>query len=192
MQAMDRYFILAREVVAICHRGLQVGTPVSVSQVETIPERAELSATAIAGIRKPTGVFVHRVPLRHFVVAVAATLILSACAAPRAPNMHGRWRPVNQYAEAPVAIPLQQSYQFQASPMDGTLKTLLSRWAKDLRMNLSYLHPNDYTLYGPVAQIRTADIQQAVGALSDAYAAQGLVVVVESGQIIVRSASHAQ
>lgn len=73
--------------------------------------------------------------------------------------------------------------------MDGTLKNLLARWAKDVRLSLSYLHPNDYTLHGPVAQIRTDDIHQAVGALSAAYAAQGITIAVEPGQIVVRAAS---
>lgn len=103
--------------------------------------------------------------------------------------MRGKWRPVNGFAEEPRAIPLQESYVFRALPVDATLKTMLGRWARDRRMSLSYLHPNDYTLHGPVAQIRTSDVHQAVRALSDAYASQGLRVAVENNQIVVRAAN---
>ncbi|MCF7221673.1 toxin co-regulated pilus biosynthesis Q family protein [Marilutibacter chinensis] len=98
---------------------------------------------------------------------------------------------MNGFAEAPEAIPLQPTYLFQASPADGTLKNMLSRWARDRKMSLSYLHANDYTLYEPVADIHTTDLQAAVSALSDAYAAQGVVVAVESNQIVVRAAAAA-
>lgn len=135
---------------------------------------------------------IEAVSLIRFCASVSllfAAGLLSSCATPDAPDFRGRWRPVNKYADMPQAIPLQPAYLFQASPMDGTLKNLLARWAKDVRLSLSYLHPNDYTLHGPVAQIRTDDIHQAVGALSAAYATQGITIAVEPGQIVVRAAS---
>lgn len=110
---------------------------------------------------------------------------LAGCATPEAADPRGRWRPIHQYADVPQAIPLQQAYVYQASPADGTLRTLLGRWAKDTRTTLSYLHPNDYTLHAPVAQVRTASIEQAVAALSAAYAAQGVRISAERGQIVV-------
>ena len=86
---------------------------------------------------------------------------------------------------AVMAIPLQQAYIYQASPADSTLKTMLGRWARDARLTLSYLHPNDYTLHSPVAQIRTGSLEDAASALSAAYAEQGVRVVVERPRIIV-------
>ena len=116
-------------------------------------------------------------------------VILSAgCTTPEAPGVRGRWKPVNSYADAPQAIPLQQTYLFQASPTDGTLKNMLNRWARDRRMSLSYLHADDYTLYAPVADIRTTDLQAAIAALMDAYAAQGIAISTEGNQIVVRAA----
>ena len=119
-----------------------------------------------------------------FATALAAAL-LSACATPEAADIGGRWRAVNRFADAPQAIPLQQAYVFQASPADGTLKTMLSRWARDARMTLSYQHPNDYTLHSPVGGIRTTSLEQAASALSSAYAVHGVHVLVDRTQIIV-------
>ncbi|WP_223250234.1 hypothetical protein [Marilutibacter maris] len=129
--------------------------------------------------------------VRRILVAIALLAVLAGCGTPDAPGVRGRWKPVNGFAEAPEAIPLQPTYLFQASPADGTLKNMLSRWARDRKVSLSYLHENDYTLYEPVADIHTTDLQAALGALSDAYAAQGVVIALENNQIVVRGAAMA-
>ncbi|WP_449465524.1 hypothetical protein [Stenotrophomonas humi] len=122
-------------------------------------------------------------------LVLCSSALLAGCAAPKATEPTGKWMPVNRMAEAPQAIPLHSSYLYQASPVDGTLKGMLTRWAKDSGLTLSYLHPNDYTLYGPVADIHTISIAQAAASLSAAYAAQGVLVVVERSQIIVSVAA---
>lgn len=121
-------------------------------------------------------------------VLMAAT---AGCATKPAPEYGGRWKAVNHYAEAPQEIPLYQAYLFYPSPMDGTLKTMLERWARDSKMTLSYLHASDFTLHAAVAQIRTNDLGQAVSQLSTAYASQGVSVTTEGNQIVVRSAAAA-
>lgn len=118
-------------------------------------------------------------------IALTAAALLSACATPEAADFGGRWRAVNRFADTPQPIPLQQAYVYQASPADGTLKAMLSRWARDARMTLSYQHPNDYTLHGPVGSIRTTSLEQAASALSSAYAAHGVHVLVDRTQIVV-------
>ena len=124
-------------------------------------------------------------------LSLVPVILTVGCTTPEAPGVRGRWKPVNSYADAPEAIPLQQAYLFQASPADGTLKNLLSRWARDRRMSLSYLHADDYTLYAPVAEIRTTDLQAAIVSLTDAYAAQGIAISTKGNQIVVRSAEAA-
>lgn len=121
-------------------------------------------------------------------VVLASCAVICACATPDAPDVSGRWRPVNRFAEAPQAIPLQQAYVFQASPVDGTLKAMLARWARDGGVSLHYRHRNDYTLHAPVARIRTPHLQEAATALTLAYAGQGLRVVAGDSTLAVEDA----
>lgn len=127
--------------------------------------------------------------VRAAALLCAIVVIVAGCAVRPAPDFGGRWRPVNRYAEQPQPIPLQQQYLFYASPLDGTLKGMLSRWTKDARMTLAYLHPSDFTLHAAVAGIRTSDIGSATSQLSQAYASQHVSVVVEGNQLVVRPAS---
>ena len=122
----------------------------------------------------------------------AFTLGLTACATSPAPDVAGRWKPVNRYAEVPQEIPLQQAYVFFVSPLDGTLKNTLARWARDSKMTLSYLHSSDFTLHSPVATIRTNSLRDALNQISAAYASQQVNVVAEENQIVVRIADGAQ
>lgn len=96
---------------------------------------------------------------------------------------------MNQYGHSPQAIPLQRGYVFQASPADGTVKTMLERWARQTGKALDYTHPNDYTLHAPVAHIRSTRIEDAAAAVSAAYAEQGLSVAVEADRIVVTRAT---
>jgi hypothetical protein len=121
-------------------------------------------------------------------VLILLIVALSGCATRPAPDFGGRWKTVNRYAASAEEIPLYQSYVFHASPMDGTLKSMLTRWANDSKMTLSYLHPSDFTLYGPVAQIQTNDLQTAVSQLNAAYAGQQVSVTASDNQIVVRVA----
>jgi len=118
---------------------------------------------------------------------VLLSAVLVGCGTRPAPGVKGRWTPVNHYAEATEAIPLYQSYVFYSSPMDGTLKTMLTRWARDSKMTLSYLHPSDFTLHVPVAQVRTSNLQEAVSRLSLIYAEQGVSISATQNQIVVRA-----
>jgi hypothetical protein len=114
-------------------------------------------------------------------------IAVAGCATRPAPDIKGKWKAVNHYAETTEAIPLYQSYTFYSSPMDGTLKNMLTRWARDSRKTLSYLHPSDFTLYAPIADIRTSSLEQAISMLNAAYAAQGVSIAVDEKQIVVRS-----
>lgn len=123
------------------------------------------------------------------IFAVAAAVGLAACATTPAPDFGGRWKPVNRFDAATTEIPLYSSYSFQASPMDGTLKSMLERWAKDAGMTLDYRIASDYTLYGAVSRIGTTNAQQAVADVTEAYAAQGISVSISDNQIVVQAAS---
>lgn len=115
-------------------------------------------------------------------------LAMAACAARSAPNFRGRWQPVNRFAETPREIPLHQAYVYAPLPLDRTLKSMLTRWARDSRMTLSYLHGSDYTLHQPVAHVRTSNLQLALEQLNQAYASQGVAISADDRRITVRPA----
>ena len=119
-------------------------------------------------------------------LVLVAVAVLGACASKPAPDFGGRWRHVNHFDEAPTEIPLYTSYTYQATPMDGTLKTMLERWAADSNMQLSYNLPSDYTLIAPVSNISTTSVQQAATELSAIYAAQGVSVSVSANKLLVQ------
>ena len=121
------------------------------------------------------------------VLAVA----LTGCGAPAPKDYGGSWAPVNRFQGAPTEIPLSPIYTFYASPMDATLRTMLSRWASDNGLQLSYRIGSDFTLHQPVARVRTNDIQSAMGELSVIYAPQGLSIAADSKQIVVQPAGIA-
>jgi hypothetical protein len=134
---------------------------------------------------------VNKVFIKPVLTGIAAVLAtaLTGCGTPAAKDFHGSWKPVNHYQDQTTAIPLAQAYTFYASPMDGTLKTMLTRWAKDSGMVLSYQLLSDYTLYKPVAQIQTRDVRSAAAELNSIYAAEGVFITINDKQILVSVAS---
>lgn len=127
-------------------------------------------------------------------MAGMAVLVMSlaACSSAPAPKDYGgRWKPVNRFPATTTEIPLASSYVFYAAPLDGTLKALLTRWAKDTGVQLSYRLGADYTLVAPVASIRSGDVRQATAELSAVYAAQGVSITAEPGRLVVQPASVA-
>ena len=111
-----------------------------------------------------------------------AALVCAGCAS--------RWKPVNHFTEAAREIPLQQTYVFQAMPLDRTLKAMLGRWAVDTGMALAYQHSSDFTLHKPVAEIRTTRLADALRQLEAAYG-ERLLLSVEADAIAVRDARTA-
>jgi len=124
--------------------------------------------------------------------ALSAVAALTACGTPPPSDFSGDWRPVNRYHEATAEIPLSPAYLFHATPIDGTLKTLLERWARDTDLDLVYRLGSDFTLHQPVTRIRTTDIQAAVAELSAIYAPQGVSVTANDDQILVHPAATTQ
>jgi hypothetical protein len=114
---------------------------------------------------------------------------LAGCGTPPPVDFGGQWQPVNRYQAATMEIPLSPAYLFQATPIDGTLKTMLERWAKDSHRQLAYRLGSDFTLHQPAARIRTADLQAAAAELSAIYAPQGVSVVADGAQILAQPAA---
>lgn len=125
-------------------------------------------------------------------ISILMMASISGCAARSAPDFKGHWTAVNRFSETTEAIPLQQAYVFYPSPMDRTLKTMLTRWAQDSEMTLSYLHPADFTLHVPVTQVRTGNLQEAVSLLTKIYAEQQVLVTASGNEIVVRPTHRAE
>lgn len=117
-----------------------------------------------------------------------AAASLAACGTPPAKDFGGSWKPVNHFQDTPSEIPLNQAYNYYASPMDETLRTMLRRWTKDAGLQFSYQLQSDYTLYKAVTQIHTTDVYSATAELSSIYAAQGVAVTTDGHEIRVSAA----
>ncbi|HEV7121918.1 MAG TPA: hypothetical protein VGN24_00635 [Rhodanobacter sp.] len=117
-------------------------------------------------------------------------MLLVACGTPPARDFKGAWLPVNRYRSEPVEIPLHSQYTFFATPIDGTLKSMLSRWSSDTDRTLRYELGYDVTLYQPVATIRTSNLDAAAAELNTIYAAQGVRVMAKPGEILVQSTNR--
>jgi hypothetical protein len=130
----------------------------------------------------------------NVVVAIAGALLAllsCSCATSPPPDFAGRWTPVNHYAAAPDRIPLAQPYVYVPTPLDRTLKTMLSRWATDSNRTLQYRIPSDFAIYGPVADIHTSQLQDALVKLNALYREQGVDVELDGDAIVVRQRSAA-
>ena len=134
---------------------------------------------------------------KPFVIAcgVAATALAMAagtgCASREARDFGGRWAPANQYAAATEAIPLVGAPVYQASPMDGTLRNLLMRWARDSGSELDYRHPADFTLHPSVRDVRAQSLPDALAQLARAFDGQGLVLRMEGNRLVVMAQAAA-
>lgn len=113
-------------------------------------------------------------------------VLVAGCAARPAPDIRGRWTPVNRYQAQTQEIPLRPAYAFYPTPMDRTLKGMLERWARDMRMKLAYEHASDFTLHAPVAEVRSDDLHAAIARLNALYAAQRIEIAVQDDRIVVR------
>jgi hypothetical protein len=122
--------------------------------------------------------------------AVIASTATTACAGREPRDFGGRWTPANQYATHTEAIPLHGAYVFQASPMDGTLRTLLARWARDSGSDLDYRHSSDFTLHEPVRTVRAHGLGEAVAQLGLAFSAHGVVMRVEGRRLVVTAGAE--
>lgn len=128
---------------------------------------------------------VNKVSSNRILGTLLPVLLLAGCGTPPARDFGGRWKAVNRFQAATTEIPLNQPYTYYASPMDETLRTMLVRWATDTGITLIYRPPSDYTLFAPVAKVRTADLGQAARELSSIYAAQGISLTVAGGKLEV-------
>lgn len=127
-------------------------------------------------------------PLAFGLVSTLA-MLLTACGTPAAKDFGGSWKPVNKYDDKTVEIPLALPYTYYAAPMDGTLKTMLTRWTDDTGVKLSYRLRSDFTLSKSTSQIHTSELRDAVAQLSNIYAQQGVAIIVDGPTLVIEEVS---
>ena len=123
------------------------------------------------------------------VAVMAAAGLATGCAGRDARDFRGRWVPVNQYAASTEAIPLHSAQVYQASPMDGTLRNLLARWARDSGSELDYRHPSDFVLHRPVADVRAQTLSEALVQLHTAFGGHGVLIRLDGNRLLVTTGS---
>lgn len=122
-------------------------------------------------------------------VLVSFAAMLSACGTPAAKDFGGSWKPVNRFEDKTTEIPLAVPYTYYAAPMDGTLKTMLSRWTADNGMKLQYKLRSDFTLTKAASAIHTTELRDAASQLSSIYGPQGVAVLIAGPDLIVEDVS---
>lgn len=128
-------------------------------------------------------------PALSIAVASGVAVLLSACGTPPAKDFGGRWKPVNKYDDKVVEIPLAVPYTYYAAPMDGTLKSMLTRWTKDTGIKLAYHLRSDFSLTRAASAIHTTELRDAASQLSAIYAPQGVAITTNGGELLVEEVS---
>lgn len=128
--------------------------------------------------------------LQSVLIAVVVSA-LCACGTPSPKDYGGRWRPVNHFDDKAVEIPLAVPYTYYTTPLDGTLKKLVTRWTSDTGMKLSYRLRSDFTLTRGASSLRTTELRDAAAQLTSAYSAQGVVISSKDGELVVEEAPTA-
>nr|WP_240151414.1 toxin co-regulated pilus biosynthesis Q family protein [Luteibacter jiangsuensis] len=122
-------------------------------------------------------------------VLVSFAALLSACGTPAPKDFGGSWKPVNRFEDKTTEIPLAVPYTYYAAPMDGTLKTMLSRWTSDNGMKLKYKLRSDFTLTKAASAIHTSELRDAASQLSSIYGPQGVAVLISGPDLVVEEVS---
>jgi hypothetical protein len=122
-------------------------------------------------------------------IIVVFSSALTGCGTTPARDFGGSWKPVNHFEEKTTEIPLAVPYTYYAAPMDGTLKTMLTRWTTDNGMKLQYKLRSDFTLTKSASAIHTSELRDAASQLSSIYSAQGVAITVDGPDLVVDEVS---
>lgn len=110
---------------------------------------------------------------------------LVGCASPQPRDFTGAWRPLNRFAAISERVELRAPYVFRATPLDATLKGMLTRWAGDAGVRLDYRLSYDLTLHQPVERVRAERLADALAQLADVFAAQQVGITLAEDRIVV-------
>lgn len=106
------------------------------------------------------------------------------CTANEVPDYPKNWRPMNELADTTQVIPLKKQHIYRVTPLDTTVKGLLNRWGEEAKMPVVYNSDYDFTVFKPLLQIQTENIEEALAQLSQLYESQNIVFREQNGVIV--------
>ena len=125
--------------------------------------------------------------MRRFTSALIAICLVSAgCSATRDAALMSQWQPVHQFPAQPTPIYMAHSIEYRVTPVDSTLRLLLSRWAYLSGVRSEYQLSQDWTLHSAAAAVNGSNLESAAASLSRAYAERSIEVVVVNQVLIAR------
>lgn len=123
---------------------------------------------------------------KEYLTPLLLISLLTGCnSTPPAPNFAGTWQPLNKYSNEIFEIPLIQQHYFEPMTIDGTLKNMLSRWARESETHINYQYPSDFTLPYAVSRIKQPNLESAIAEVNEIYAPQHISISLYNGQITV-------
>lgn len=128
----------------------------------------------------------------RFVIGGLLMLLLSACSALSERAVMSDWQPVANLPSEPRVAVATPSTSFLVTPLDGSLRHLLARWAYLEGVQVDYRLSVDWQLHTRAAAVKAADLPSALSALQSAYAEQGISLRLDKGLLIAESVSVAQ
>ena len=126
-------------------------------------------------------------PLRGRRVAFLAACLLCAGCASHSAKVSGGWRPANTLDTTPQPILRAPATQYMSTPIDQSLRGLLTRWAREGNMALDFQLASDFSLSQEAAAIRASSLEAALEALNRIYADNGVQLNLASGVLVAAS-----
>lgn len=128
----------------------------------------------------------------RFVLGGLLVLLLSACATLSERAVMSDWQPVANLPTEPRVAVATPDTLFLVTPLDGSLRHLLARWAYLEGVQVDYRLPVDWQLHAPAAAVKAPDLPSALSALQKSYASQGISLRLDKGLLIAESAGASQ
>ena len=125
----------------------------------------------------------------HAFIVLSFVALLGGCSSVRQRTLMTDWEPVHRYPSQARAIPLAPVVEYRVTPVDATLRLLLSRWAYLTGKTVDYRLPQDWTLHADASNVNATTLDAALRALSFAYRDLGVVLEVSGDRLVATSSS---
>ena len=118
-------------------------------------------------------------------LSLLVVCITHAGCAHRDVKVTGEWRPANALDATPQPIHDAPTVQYISTPLDPSLRSLLSRWSKQGEVALDYRASSDFSLSVDAANIRATSLEGGITALNRIYIQSGVDIRLEGAVVQV-------